>query len=358
MYHIRKILHNLKDLNFAGLAKTSRSDFMLSRLKKEDGQMLVFTAMGMAVLILSAALAIDVSYLITARNQLRTAVDASALAGASGLPIDQNTAAARAIALSGSNAIMGNSLSLNRNEISFPNYKTISITASRTVPLFFSRIMGRNTATIVATATSQCGNRDIMLVFDRSGSMDDDTVNPLNPQPINTAKSAAYYFIDLIQANSFAVDRIGLVSYSDNASLDRSLDRQFTQMKSTIATYVADGNTNIGEGINKAMNCLNSNSPANTRKTIVLFSDGMANRPGSGMPTNPQAINYAVTKAKSAKSSKIVIYTVSLGNETDPDTMRQIASVTGGLYYYAPTAADLYAVYLDISKRIPVRLAS
>jgi Mg-chelatase subunit ChlD len=332
--------------------------YMLSRLKKDDGQMLVFAALGMAVFLVCAALAIDVSYMLTARTQLQGAVDASALAGASGLPLDQNTAITRAISLSASNRIMGTALSLSRNEISFPNYKTISITASRTIPLFFSRFIRRNNATITARATSQCGNRDIMLVFDRSGSMDDDTVNPLNPQPINTAKSAAYYFIDLIQANSFAVDRIGLVSYSDNASLDRSLDRQFSQMKTSISNYVADGNTNIGEGINKAMNCLNSNSPANTRKTIVLFSDGMANRPGSGMPTNSQAINYAITKAKSAKSSNIVIYTISLGSETDPDTMKQIASVTGGKYYYAPTAADLYAVYLDISKRIPVRLAS
>lgn len=329
---------------------------MFALKKNEDGQMLVFTALGMAVLIMCAALAIDVSYMLTARNHLQTAVDASALAGATGLPVNQSTALARAVSLSASNTIMQNQLNLGGNEISFPNYKTITITARRTVPLFFTRITGRNSVTIAATATAQCGNRDIILVFDRSGSMDDDTKDIKKPQPITTAKEAAYYLIDQIAASTFTVDRMGLVSYSDNASLDHSLDRGFSQMKSDIKAYIADGNTNIGEGINKAMNHLNGSSPSNTKKTIILFSDGMANKPGSGMPTNSTAKNYAISKATSAKNSNIRIYTISLGSETDPSLMQQIASITSGKYYYAPTAADLYAVYEDIVKRIPVRL--
>jgi Mg-chelatase subunit ChlD len=331
---------------------------MLAWLKKNDGQMLAFTALGITVLILCAALAVDVSYMHTARNQLQIAVDASAMAGASGLTADQSTAFSRAISLSNSNTIMQNPLNLQSNEITFPNYKTISITARRTIPLFFTRLMGMNSVTIAATATAQCGNRDIMLVFDRSGSMDDDTKDIKNPQPITTAKDAACYLIDQIAANNMAVDRIGLVSYSDNATLSRVLDRQFSQMKTTINAYVADGNTNIGDGIYKAMNHLNSNSPSNTKKTIILFSDGMANRPGSGMPTNQTAINYAISKANSAKNSNIKIYTISLGSDTDPTLMAYIASATGGKYYYAPSASDLYAVYLDIAKRIPVRLTS
>ncbi len=329
---------------------------MFALKKNEDGQMLVFTALGMAVLIMCAALAIDVGYMLTARNHLQTAVDASALAGATGLPLNQSTAMARAVSLSASNTIMHNQLNLGGNEISFPNYKTITITARRTVPLFFTRITGRNSVAITATATAQCGNRDIILVFDRSGSMDDDTKDIKKPQPITTAKEAAYYLIDQIAANTFTVDRMGLVSYSDNASLDHSLDRGFSQMKSDIKAYVANGNTNIGDGINKAMSHLNGSSPSNTKKTIILFSDGMANKPGSGMPTNSTAKNYAISKATSAKNSNIRIYTISLGSETDPSLMQQIASITSGKYYYAPTAADLYAVYEDIVKRIPVRL--
>lgn len=331
---------------------------MLAWLKKEDGQMLIFAALGMTVLILCAALAIDVSYMHTARNQLQIAVDASAMAGASGLTEDQSTALSRAISLSGSNRIMQTPLNLQSSEITFPNYKTISVTARRTVPLFFTRIMGMNSITISASAVAQCGNRDIMFLFDRSGSMDDDTKDIKKPQPITTAKAAAYYFIDQIAVNSLVVDRIGLVSYSDAATLDRSLDRLFEQMKTKISSYVADGNTNIGDGIYKATTHLNANSPSNTKKTIILFSDGMANRPGSGMPTNQTAINYAISKATSAKNSNIKIYTISLGSDTDPALMAQIASMTGGKYYYAPTADDLYAVYLDIAKRIPVRLTS
>lgn len=329
---------------------------MLAWLNKKDGQMLPFAALGTAVLILCAALAIDVSYMHTARNQLQIAVDASAMAGASGLTVDQSTAVARAISLSASNTIMQNPLNLQSNEILFPNYKTITVTAQRTIPLFFTGMMGLNSLTLTATATAQCGNRDIMLVFDRSGSMDDDTKDYKNPQPITTAKDAAYYLIDQIAANNMAVDRIGLVSYSDYATLNRTLDRQFDLMKTTIASYDASGNTNIGDGIYRATSHLNANSPSNTKKTIILFSDGMANRPGTGMPTNQTAINYAISKANAARSSYVKIYTISLGSDTDPTLMAYIANTTGGRYYYAPSASDLYAIYLDIAKRIPVRL--
>jgi len=326
---------------------------MVPLIRQEKGNILVLAAAFMTVMLLVAATSIDVSYMLTARNQLQSAVDASALAGASGLTVSQSTARNRAISISGVNTILNQPVALQSSEISFPNYKTIRVTAQRPVPAFFARLANMNTFNIRATATAQCGNRDIMLVFDRSGTMDDDTVDPLRPEPITTAQEAADYFVDEIANNSLVVDRIGLVSYSDNAALESALDRAFANKKNKIDSYAANGYTNIGDGIRQAVNHLGSQSLAKTKKTIILFSDGMANRPGSGMPTNQTAINYALSWATQAKNREIRVYTISLGTETDPALMQQIASRTGGKYYYAPSASDLYAIFSEIAQRIP-----
>jgi hypothetical protein len=335
---------------------------MIPLMKNENGSIIVLAALIIPVLILFAAMSIDISYILTARNQLQGAVDASALAAASGLTVNQTTARTRAISISNANQILQVPVALQSSEVTFPSYNTVTIAARRTIPLFFARFAGINTVSVSATATAMCGNRDIMLVFDKSLSMAQDPVPvqhpPLPPQPITATKNAAYYLVDQIQANTLAVDRIGLVSYSDNATLDKSLARDFAQIKNVISTYTVIGWTNIGDGIKTAMNHLNSSSPDRTKKTIILLTDGMANKPGTGYPEDAGAKSYALTQATNCKNSSIKIYTISLGNETNPTFLRQIATLTNGKYYYSPTPAELYAIFQEIAKRIPARLIS
>ncbi len=249
---------------------------MIPLIKNENGSIIVLAALIIPVLIVLAAISIDVSYILTARNQLQGAVDASALAAASGLTMNQTTARTRAVSISNTNRILQAPVALQSSEVTFPSYNTAAITARRTIPLFFARFAGINTVNVTATATATCGNRDIMLVFDKSLSMAQDPVPvqqpPLPPQPITATKNAACYLVDQIEANTLAVDRIGLVSYSDNATLDKSLARDFAQIKSKISTYTVVNYTNIGDGIKTAMDHLNSSSPDRTKKTIILFA--------------------------------------------------------------------------------------
>lgn len=320
--------------------------------------MLVFAAALIGTTILFAATAIDVSYILTARNQLQSAVDASTLAAASGLTQSQSEALDRALAISGNNTIMHQPLALQAGEIQFLDHKTVCVSAHRFISLFFARLLQINTVEISASATAECGNRDIMLIFDRSGSMDDDTVNPLEPQPMTDTKYAADYFIDLIASNEFVLDRVGLVSYSTYAGLNLPLGRNFSEMKNTIASYSANGYTNIGGAIQISNDHLIQQSAVRTKKTIILLSDGMANRPGWGMPTNDIAIQYALTHAQAAADNAIRIYTISLGNNTDIQLMTQIAEMTYGKHYHAPSPAELYDIFHEIADRIPAVLVS
>ena len=57
--------------------------------RNKEGNVMVIVAAAMVVVLGMAAVGIDVGYIFTAKNQLQTAVDASALAGASGLLYNQ-----------------------------------------------------------------------------------------------------------------------------------------------------------------------------------------------------------------------------------------------------------------------------
>jgi Ca-activated chloride channel homolog len=329
-----------------------------TRLGEEKGNVLVLAAVSLLSVFCFASFAIDAGCILTARNQLQSAVDAAALAAASGLTFDPATAVQRGVINSNANRVLNDPLALQASDFSFPDSRTVRVTVERPVRLFFAKILGLETTRVRARATATLGNRDIMLIFDRSGTMDDDTVNPRAPQPITDTKTAAKTFVDLVAANTYVSDRIGLVSYSTNAALVSTLGRNFTTLKTRIDGYTADGYTNIGEAIQVSNNHLFGATGTRTFKTEILLSDGMANRPGSGMPTNQTAIAFAYANARIAADHFVKIYTISLGNDTDWALMTQIASMTNGKHYHAPTAADLGVIFHEIAGRIPCILVN
>jgi hypothetical protein len=326
---------------------------MCNLIHKQNGNILVLSVISTLSIMAFASVAVDVGCILTAKNHLQVGVDASALAAASGLVVNQAEAIQRGIVISNSNKILQHPLALQSNEIFFIDQKTVKVTARRSVDLFFARVFGLNSAEVSATATAELGNRDIMLIFDRSGSMDDDTSDPDVPQPITDTQNASNYFVDLIAGNPYVFDRVGLVSYSTYAQLTLPLGRNFSLIKNTIQAYEANGYTNIGQAVQYSNNHLIQNSQSRTLRTEILLSDGMANRPGLGMPTNPTAIQFALSNAQIAANNAIKIYTISLGNDTDWNLMEQIAAITGGKHYHAPTPADLDAIFNEIASRIP-----
>src|SRR4029077_5594371 len=87
---------------------------------------------------------------------------------------------------------------------SFPNYRTVTTSATVKAPLYFLRVLGQNTTTIAAS--SQGGRRDVamMLVLDRSSSLNN---------PFMGTTACAVMVTDAVQfLNYFAVgrDMVGL----------------------------------------------------------------------------------------------------------------------------------------------------
>jgi hypothetical protein len=124
-------------------------------LKNIYGNIAALTAMSMFSLMLFVSMAVDVSHVLTARNQLQVAVDASALAGASGLLQSQAVARNRALAYAANNDCFNQSVSISPGNIYFPTASQIHVRAYESVPFYFARIIGINNIVINAQATAE-----------------------------------------------------------------------------------------------------------------------------------------------------------------------------------------------------------
>ncbi len=148
-----------------------------------------------------AALAVDTGLMYSAKSELQNAADAAALAAASQLGLTENAsslAVSAAAAYAGQNKVAGVNASLvetdavlghavlNGTKYEFqPNqqpYDAVQVKLRRDqtvadgpVSLVFGHALGLNGARISATATAMLIPRDIAVVIDLSGSMNDDS---------------------------------------------------------------------------------------------------------------------------------------------------------------------------------------
>jgi hypothetical protein len=124
-------------------------------ISSDKGNILVLAAVGMLAVLGFASLSVDVGCLMTARAQLQNAVDAAALAGASGLLYNPATATNRAIYFGGCNTCLNRAVQLSGADITFPTANRIHVLSTFTAPLFFARAFGINQVNIAKSATAE-----------------------------------------------------------------------------------------------------------------------------------------------------------------------------------------------------------
>jgi Mg-chelatase subunit ChlD len=335
------------------------------------------------------------------RHQLQIAADAAALAGVRELVNDdQAAAAAKAVQVASLNFAAGQALILDPAGVEFgkldaqgtfyldsdhPN--TIKVTLDKTTTsqngalhTFFAPLVGIDLVELSVHSIASLSDLDVVIVIDRSGSMDDDTPvrdcwwtptsscsnyyyrryhpecskecePPPDKQPFTQAQDAAKSFVDLLKGN---YDQVAVASYSttETAPIVQQLTDDFNAAKAAIdAVPDPNGYTCIGCGIAQAHAELTSGRQrASTVKMMLVLSDGMANRPENQGPS------YARSTAQAAGNEGIVIHTISLGDTLDRALMQELAGYGQGMEFYAATGEDLATVYEEIAKRVPVRL--
>ena len=176
---------------------------------------------------------------------------------------------------------------------------------------------------------------DEVLVIDRSVSMLDPAAYP----KLTAAKNAASLFVDAANTD----DRLGVVSFGgnnsepdDDAILHVMMQDVDDTLRNTAKTTIQGLNTtppvktSIGDGLEKARQEFILRGRPIGEDWIVLLSDGMENE--------ARFWNDVRTDIQNAG---IKVQAIALGPFTDQALMQEIASQTGGTYYYVDVPTTL-----------------
>ncbi len=234
----------------------------------------------------------------------------------------------------------------------------------------------------------------VILGIDVSGSM---TAVDVSPTRLAAAKSAATAFLDQLPAGV----RVGLVAFSSQPRtlVEPTADRQ--AVRTAIDGLVAKGGTAMGDALNAMLDVAENvqkadaaaNTPGGAATPTPTPNPSASANPGAA-PTPAPSAGTATTAplvagillsdganstgstdpldaANRASTLGVPIYTIALGTpdgqvqvqddrgqlvtvDVPPDraTLANIAEVTGGTAFDAPTSADLQAVYDHLQSRI------
>jgi Ca-activated chloride channel family protein len=203
------------------------------------------------------------------------------------------------------------------------------------------------------------GKGTVMLAIDVSASM---TATDVTPSRIAAAKAAAHDFVDQLPAGF----QVGLVAFDASASVVAPPTKDHAAVSRAIDQLQPGEGTAAGEAIYAALDAIKSNTrtaiaPAQQTSgddlaaTIVLLSDGATT---TGRPA-PEA-------AGAAADAGVPITTIAFGTPdgsvevqgqvipvpADPQTMAQVAKISGGSSFEAASASELRKVYDNIQGRV------
>jgi Flp pilus assembly protein TadG len=131
---------------------------LLSRLRKDDGQVLVLVAAIMVALIGMTAFVVDVGSWFRQQRATQSTVDAAALAGAQALPTDPSNALVIAKDYGAKNGSAGELTDADIKILStYDANDTIKVSKKKAADSFFGKIFGVDLVHVDATATAMVG---------------------------------------------------------------------------------------------------------------------------------------------------------------------------------------------------------
>jgi len=183
-------------------------------------------------------------------------------------------------------------------------------------------------------------------------------------QPLTAVKDAIDVFIDVLHQED-TNDRLGLAVYTagdGTAMMEHSLTHDFDSVGALARARQAGhyhDMTNISAGMEVGLDELVNNARSGTHRTMILLTDGIANRPGG----RSEAESRSIDAAHRAADEGIPVLTVSVGLNADTGLMEDIASISKGVHFNVPGGssisqleADLREVFRRIAAERPLRL--
>jgi Ca-activated chloride channel family protein len=194
--------------------------------------------------------------------------------------------------------------------------------------------------------TKNLPTRDLLLLVDLSGSMSEEDFSNAAGKKVDRLTAVKEVVGDFLQHREG--DRVGLVVFGDAPflqapfSTDLNLSRRLLQ---ETAIGMAGPRTAFGDAIGLGVGLFDqSDAPA---KTIIALTDGNDTR--SQVPP--------VEAARVAAQRDIRIHTVAIGDpltvgeeKLDETTLREVAEVAGGRYFFAEDREGLAGIYAELDR--------
>ena len=234
----------------------------------------------------------------------------------------------------------------------------------------------------VVTLPSQ--HETVILAMDVSGSM---RATDVKPSRIVAAQEAARGFIDKQPKTT----RIGVVSFAATASVVQSPTHSREDIVAAIDRFQLQRGTAVGSGILVALKMIfpdaefdlrSSNPRRDATKAAALDKAAPGNK-AAAKPVDPGSFASAaiilltdgqtttgpdpIESSRMAADRGVRVYTVGIGTPNgeilgsegwsmrvrlDEASLKQIAGITHGEYFYAGTATDLRKIYTNLNTKL------
>jgi Ca-activated chloride channel family protein len=187
-----------------------------------------------------------------------------------------------------------------------------------------------------ATAQVPRDRATIMLVMDASRSMLNQDVQPSRRV---AARQAADAFLGQVPDRF----QVGLITFAGAPRVEAlpTTDRQ--AVRDALARTQVRTGTAVGDAILRALQASKPRDTANAQRpptSVLLLTDGDSR---SGVAP--------LAAAEEARREQVPVFTVAVASQP-PAELAQVAEVTGGQSFTAPTSDQLTAVYRDLGTRL------
>lgn len=177
------------------------------------------------------------------------------------------------------------------------------------------------------------GNIATSIVIDQSGSMD-------TGSRMQNAIQGGKEFVQQFEPG----DQGLLVAFDGVVNIPQRWTETQSDLTDAIDALSPGGSTALYDAAKKGIEeaATRTDRPSIGRSAIVVLSDGGDN---ASSASETEVID-------TANQQNIPIYTIGLGSTVDAATLEQLATKTGGEYYYSAGGSDLADIYNEISDSI------